>query len=529
MKNLQEAKISGAKVGSAMSKIISYLERQMSFKLRKLGVEKFKNSTESGYGIRYVEDGTVNCIRFNWEGTKSSEIVSVDLWNGSSRDPNFHIVFKDVSLAKSLPTLVQVLRKPKVGTVPVKAEPALAEAIYDPMRSTRKHAVFLCHDQGTIVVERIDLPADHPNKVQRIQEAYITEAKKGEYTPETAIADMVAKLQAGRTFNRSEFVMSYHPENAHAFDEFVEQHRDELVIAGKRIGLAKGQKLGQGSSSGDGELVVSRGGRGEEYDEPELERIEQDDRVSFSESLEHLEGLCTGLINGAFNALFVAGRGGTGKTQTIEDTLSEHGLSDGSGYFKITGSASPIGIYTALYKNRDGIVLFDDCDGALDSQDGRNIIKAATDTKKKRKIAWGKKSSNLYDPDSRPDAGDDSEDGDDGFDDDKIPSWFEFTGRVIFISNLPINKLDPDGALRTRAFLISIDPTPEEIFGRMEEILNDIKLEAGSLSAKERQKVLDVVKTSKRAKDASLRTLVRALNLASSGAPNWEKLVQLYC
>lgn len=528
MSTLQEAKISGAKVGAAMSKIISYLERQMGFKLRKLGVEKFHNSTDAGYGIRFLEDGTENCIRFNWEGSKSSEIVSVDLWNGTSRDPNFHIVFKGVSLAKSLPTLVQVLRKPKVGKVAVQAEPALAEAIYNPMRSTRRHAVFQCEEQGTLVVERIDLPDGHPNKVQSIQEAFISEAKKGEFTPETAIADMVSKLQAGRTFNRSEFVMSYHPENAHAFDEFVEQHRDELVIAGKRIGLAKGQKLGAGSGSSAGELVVSRGGRNEEYDEPELERIEQEDRVSFGESLEHLEGLATGLINGAFNALFVAGRGGTGKTQTIEDTLSKHGLSDGSGYFKITGSASPIGIYTALYKNRDGIVLFDDCDGALESQDGRNIIKAATDTKKRRKIAWGKKSSNLYDPADRPDLGDDEND-DEVEDDDKIPMYFDFTGRVIFISNLPINKLDPDGALRTRAFLISIDPTPEEIFERMGEILNDIKLEAGSLSAKERQKVLDVVKTSKRAKDASLRTLVRALNLASSGAPNWEKLVQLYC
>lgn len=484
LEELFEAKISGTAVGSAMTKIVSYLERSMGFKLRKLGIENYKNSSADGFGLRYLEDGTTNCIRFNWAGSKSSEIVSVDLWNGTSHDPNFNITFKGVSLAKSLPTLVQILKKPKLGKVPVTGEVSLAEA------------------------------------------------KKGEYTPESSVADMVQKLEDGRSFNRSEFIMAYHPENAYAYDVFVEKHQDQLNVQGKRISLAKGEKLDQSqgkASSGSGELLVSRGGRGEEYEVPELNRIEAEDRVSFSDSLEHLGGLATGLIKGSFNALFVAGRGGTGKTQTIEDTLEEHGLSDGNGYFKITGSASPIGIYSMLYKHRDGIVMFDDCDGALESQDGRNIIKAATDTKKVRKLSWGKKSSGMYDPENVPSRGEDSE-GDEDSEDlgDKIPMYFNFTGRIIFISNLPMKKLDPDGALATRAFIISIDPTPEELIGRMEEIVNDIKLETGSLSPKERAEVMDVIKTGKNKSNISLRTLVRALNLAASGAKNWEKLVRLY-
>jgi len=500
---LFEAKISGANVGSAMAKIVSYLERNMQFKLVKLGVEHFKNSQGEGHGVRYVVDGETSCIRFNWVGSKSSEIVSVDLWNGSSRDPNFNISFKDTSLAKSLPALLSVLKKPKVGTVKVAGELALHEA------------------------------------------------RKGEFTPESAVADMVAKLEDGRSFNRSEFVMNYHPENAHAYDEFVEKHKDELVIKGKRISLEPGTKLGQKKAKpaagkeikgGGGELVVKKGGSGEEYDV----EVPDVDRVTFAESLEHLEGLTTGLIKGSFNALFVAGRGGTGKTQTVEDTFAEHGLSDGQGYYKLTGSASPIGIYTTLYKNRNGIVMFDDCDGALETQDGRNIIKAATDTKKSRKVAWGKKSSSMYDPadgtpkkkgkgktsdddeDLSDDDGAEHEDSNDDGDSDRIPNNFEFTGRVLFISNLPLNKLDPDGALRTRAFIISIDPTPEEIFERMGEIVDHIKLEAGSLTPKERQEVLEVVKTSKNAANASLRTLVRALGLAASGAKNWKVLVQRY-
>lgn len=230
----------------------------------------------------------------------------------------------------------------------------------------------------------------------------------------------------------------------------------------------------------------------------------------------------------------------TGKTQTVEQVLHDHGLSDGKGYFKITGSASPIGMYTMLYKYRDGVVLFDDCDGALETQDGRNIIKAATDTKKIRKVAWGKKNAGMYDPDSpaemakadaKADAKSRDEDSEeeDELEDDRVPRFFNFTGQVIFISNLPLNKLDPDGALRTRAFIISIDPTPDEILERMGQILNSIKLENGlTLSTKERQEVLSVIKAGKRKDEASLRTLVRALNLAASGAENWRALVQRY-
>lgn len=212
----------------------------------------------------------------------------------------------------------------------------------------------------------------------------------------------------------------------------------------------------------------------------------------------------------------------TGKTQTVEDTLAREGLLDGAGYFKNTGTASAIGIYSLLFRHRKEIILFDDSDGALGDQDARNLIKAATDTKKVRKLVWNKKSGNMIDPEV--------EDIDDlPEDDDRIPRYFNFEGRIIFISNLPLDKLDPDKALRTRAFVISINPTPEELLERMGEILYTIKLEDGlSLSKRERDNVFEVVKTGKRMADVSLRTLVRALNLAASGAPNWEQLVRLY-
>lgn len=495
--NIFEAKISSKFVGAAMAKVVSYLEKTTGEKFRRLGVEHYKNSKNRGFGERFQLGNTLRCVRFNWAGKKSSEIESVDFWLGNQRDPNFNIIVKGTSFVKSLPGIAAIIKSPKIGRFKLSKLAGLNESA-----------------------------------------ELVSEAKKGEFTPQTSIADMIQKLEAGRSFNRSEFIMAYHPENAFAYDEFVEANSDNLVIQGKRISLPKGEKFKavKKDAGAEGEVEVSKGGSGEEY---EVE-VPEDDHVSFSESIEHLEGLTSALIKGSFNALMVSGKGGTGKTQTVETALENAGLKDGSGYFKITGSASPIGIYTALYKYRDKIVLFDDCDGALDSQDGRNIIKAATDTKPQRKLVWGKKSSGMYDPDedgtkaksdkkpSKDMFGAEEEEDDEI--DDRIPRHFIFSGRIIFISNLPTNKLDPDGALRTRAFLIAIDPTPEEIFQRMGEILDSVKLEGGlTMSHEDRVNVLNVVKSSRKKNEASLRTLVRALNLAASQAPNWERLVRLYC
>ena len=39
-----------------------------------------------------------------------------------------------------------------------------------------------------------------------------------------------------------------------------------------------------------------------------------------------------------------------------------------------------------------------------------------------------------------------------------VPAYFDFAGRVIFISNLAKDKADPDGAIRSRSILIDVNP-----------------------------------------------------------------------
>lgn len=511
LQELYEA-VSKANVDSAMKKIISYIERSLDTQLvRIFDLEQFKNSTNSGYGSRYVFLGTTQCIRFNWEtrgsAGKAAEIDSIDIWSGKSSDPSYNVKTSGASLVKVLPSLVKLLRSPKVGVYPAfSANDSLSESLL--------------------------------------------EAKRGDYSAEGAIKDFLKRIARGDSFTRSEFIGVYHISNVGIFDAIMRNMVDSFEVEGKRrISMSPDVDpytlYDEIVKLSDVEFTVTPGGSDETYEPTkEEEEIEEEAHVSFNDTLEHLESLTIGLAKGSFNALMVCGAGGTGKTQTVEDTLEKLGLSDGSGYFKNTGTASPFGIYEMLYKNRNNIVLFDDSDGALADQDGRNLIKAATDTKKKRKLAWSKKNSKLYDPalgvpqikksGKNSPVNDDDEFGDVDIDDDMedkadmIPSYFDFEGRIIFISNLPLNKLDPDGALRTRAFIISINPTKAELLERMEQIMDSIKLEAGHLTHEQRREVLEVIKGRSPKKEMSLRTLVRSLNLAASGVSNWRKLVELY-
>lgn len=497
-KLIVEATVDGSKVQMAMDKIIKYIENKLGHKLVRIpGVEHFHNSNNHGYGYRFVFSGSTKCIRLNWStepknGKMPTTIQSIDIFTGK-HDPSFTIHTKGISFAQTLPTLVQVLDNPTVARLfvfPVSPEEAVTEAV-------------------------------------------LLEVARDAYSTEQALSDFLKQLTRGKTFTRSEFIGSYHIVHAGIFDTVFKEFKDKFQVDAKRVSLKPGTQidsLKDSILSKAGVIEVTGGGSKEVFlktSQEEAVEAAGSDRVPFGDALEHLEGLVEGTIKGAFNALFVAGKGGTGKTQTVEKVLKRHGMSRGNGYYRIAGSASAAGIYPFLYHHKNDIILFDDCDGALQDQDARNLIKGATDTQKVRELSWLKKASFTYD-DTDEEMSEDTRDALQS-DVEKAPKSFKFTGRVIFISNLPLAKLDPDGALRTRAFIINIDPTDEEMFAHMEKILFDIDLEEGfSLTKEERYNVLKVVKTSKRKGDVNLRKLVRSLNMAASGVPNWAVLVDLY-
>lgn len=450
-------------------------------------------------GIRFFFKN--KSFRLNWKKNKidSYGLTSIDYWDGSvipQPNPSHRIQFRhDESLVKVLPFLVEFLQgktKPK-------------DNIYVDEHESDKKLLAEASYSAADIAQTVENMKDALRQGKSLKKQY-EEGGHHKYGPKWGQAQEFAKKMYPSLFKRdSSRTIVIDPDDVDKLDT-------KKIVA---------------AILGDTEAVsfdIVRGAK--EVVEVEGISKEQIERLSYEEQLESLKTGMKLLMSNATNALFLGGRGGTGKTQTVEDMLHAAGRRDGDGYVKITGSATPAGIYRILFQNRTEILLFDDSDSALADQEGRNLFKAASDTKKKRKIAWQKGGKNYVDPE------DYDEDGDPGI----LPRSFEFTGKIIFISNLPLEKLDPDGALRTRGYVISIDPTNEEIYDFMLKICGKIPLDVDhELTLAERREVVAELKSRKiKDKTANLRTLVRALNtragVESQGgsASEWKKFVRMF-
>ncbi len=104
----------------------------------------------------------------------------------------------------------------------------------------------------------------------------------------------------------------------------------------------------------------------------------------------------------------------------------------------------------------------------------------------------------------------------------KVPANYFFEGSIIFISNLSMEQINPDKALRTRGFIIEINPTDKEVVDFVEDIIDDIKLPVDrsgkqlKLDKKGRKKVFEVVKKNTHG-EFNVRKVCRGLALAAAG------------
>ena len=191
------------------------------------------------------------------------------------------------------------------------------------------------------------------------------------------------------------------------------------------------------------------------------------DKVKYlAETMEDIYEISRRVAAGAFNSLFISGRAGTGKTYNVERAMKDEGLVDEEDYVMVSGAASVIMMYKKFYQYRTKTLIFDDCDAVFRDENGRNLMKAALDTKKIRKISYLKKTQAVYDPkDVSPEEAFNLEEN--GI----VPNSFEFAGRVIFISNLAKEKADPDGAIRSRSILVDVNPDDATLMERMKLLL----------------------------------------------------------
>jgi len=258
---------------------------------------------------------------------------------------------------------------------------------------------------------------------------------------------------------------------------------------------------------------------------PDVKQEMQDPNTLFG----IMKNLVQVVARGARNSLVVYGGPGTGKSYTVFETLKQEGLQRGSDYYLVKGRITTSELYKHLFMHRKGkIIVFDDTDSVWSDKDAANMLKAALDSYDERVISWysgrtfnvstldeyekeqynQKVEDELGDPESKV----------------KFPSEFLYEGRIIFISNLPYEKFD--SAVLTRSAKIDMSLTQEQMFQRMEGILEHLGDADVSIEAK--REILEFLKEENRSgklRDISMRTFTAAQDLYKSGLPNWKELL----
>jgi len=173
---------------------------------------------------------------------------------------------------------------------------------------------------------------------------------------------------------------------------------------------------------------------------------------------------------------------------------------------KITRAA----LYAELFNNRDRVLIYDDSDTILTDPENVGLLKLALNSEPVRTLSHGSRKPFV----------------ELGKDVGVIPKSFQYSGKIIILSNLYFKDIDP--AILSRARAVEIDFTPEQIMERFHKILPDIHKENPDISLTSLYEVFSWVHDlmiQKRILDKfDLRTFISlARDYGSMDRKKWEK------
>jgi len=208
---------------------------------------------------------------------------------------------------------------------------------------------------------------------------------------------------------------------------------------------------------------------------------------------EDLKTYINMVIKGQQPSLLVTGSPGVGKTFLITKQLKDAGLESGKDYIHVKGRSTAAGMFITLWENNGKIIVFDDCDSVFQSADAVNILKGALDSYSAREISW------LVGKPLKTATG------------QSVPKTFEFTGKVIFISNLPQKKIDD--AIKSRSFVLEVALTPENMIRKMKKDLPNILPEVPLFMRETALSFIERIAKKTADLELNMRTLIKAIKI----------------
>lgn len=235
-------------------------------------------------------------------------------------------------------------------------------------------------------------------------------------------------------------------------------------------------------------------------------------KFHINERFEFLEKAVMMVADGVQPSVVITGPGGLGKTYTVKKTLVGCGFNDisieddfidvnpSNNFIFIKGFSTAKNLYRSLYNYNGCIIVLDDIDNILKDSVAVNILKACLDSYDKRIVSWG----------SEPKG------------DDNLPRTFEFTGQIIFITNLIPEKIDQ--AIRSRSLLIDVSMTVDEMVDRMAVIVDSPEFLPNYSPRIKLDALMFIDKNKEIAKELSLRSLISVCNIRHEFPNDWKNM-----
>jgi hypothetical protein len=264
-----------------------------------------------------------------------------------------------------------------------------------------------------------------------------------------------------------------------------------------------------------------------EFKKESVKETETEAMDRIAARFEVLDEMSRAAINGDIRAMIVSGPPGVGKSYGVETQMEKASMFDKLAgkrvrFNIVKGAMTALGLYAQLYKYSDtkNVLIFDDCDSVFTDDLALNILKAALDSGKTRRICWNSDSRLLR------------EEG--------IPNTFNFNGSAIFITNLKFGNLkskklqDHLEALQSRCHFLdlTIDGDRDKML-RIKQVHRDA--DGGLFSdydftEEQSQMVIDFMwDNHTKLREVSLRMCLKIADLVKISPNNWKNLARTTC
>ena len=240
-----------------------------------------------------------------------------------------------------------------------------------------------------------------------------------------------------------------------------------------------------------------------------------------------LDEMSAACVNGKIRAMIVSGPPGVGKSYGVEAqmhkaTLFDNIIGNRIRYEVVKGAMTALGLYSQLYKFSDSknVLIFDDCDSVFSDELSLNILKAALDSGKRRKICWNSDSSLLRR--------------------EGIPDTFDFNGSAIFITNLKFSNVkskklqDHLEALQSRCHFLDLTINNQrDKMLRIKQVHRDVEgglFKDYQFDDNESQVIIDFMfENQTKLREISMRMCLKIADLVKISPDNWRNLAVSTC